>query len=131
MSINSHKKFKSVSTTIINPTTSLFTIWHKRLSIAFFVFLLLGAGATELCANKLRVGVLKFGTVNWELNVIQHHGYARQEGVELEIVKLASKNATAVALQSGSVDMIVTDWVWVSRQRAEGCLLYTSPSPRD
>ena len=64
--------------------------------------------------------MLKFGTVNWELNVIQHHGYARQEGVELEIVKLASKNATAVALQSGSVDMIVTDWVWVSRQRAEG-----------
>ena len=75
------------------------------------ILLLLGSGATELWAKKLRVGVLKFGTVNWELNVIEHHGFAKTEGVELEVVKLASKNASAVALQSGSVDMIVTDWV--------------------
>ena len=39
---------------------------------------------------------------------------------DLEIVELASKNAAAVALQGGAVDMIVTDWFWVSRQRNEG-----------
>ena len=104
-------------------STTFFTRFFfslKRWSIVFMILLLLGGGATELWAKKLQVGVLKFGTVNWELNVIEHHGFAKAEGVELEVVKLASKNATAVALQSGSVDMIVTDWVWVSRQRADG-----------
>lgn len=68
----------------------------------------------------IRVGVLQYGTVNWELDVIQHHGLAEKEGVALEVVPLASKNATAVALQGGRVDVIVTDWIWVSRQRANG-----------
>ena len=102
----------------ILPLPSFFFL--KRLGILLMTILLIGGGASEILAEKLRVGVLKFGTVNWELNVIQHHGFAKSEGVELEVVKLATKNATAVALQSGSVDMIVTDWVWVSRQRAEG-----------
>jgi len=88
--------------------------------LTLLTLLLFGLGTTDLWAKKLRVGVLKFGTVNWEFNVIEHHGFAKAEGVDLEVVKLASKNATAVALQSGDVDMIVTDWVWVSRQRAEG-----------
>ena len=109
-----------IRTIIINPIISLPFFWMKRWNSALVVLLLLCISVTELQAKKLRVGVLKFGTVNWELNVIQHHGFDKQEGVELEVVKLASKNATAVALQSGSVNMIVTDWVWVSRQRAEG-----------
>jgi NitT/TauT family transport system substrate-binding protein len=69
---------------------------------------------------KVRVGVLKFGTVNWALSVIKEQGLDQAEGVELEVVPLANKNATNVALQGGAVDMIVTDWIWVSRQRAEG-----------
>ena len=71
-------------------------------------------------AEPIKVAVLKFGTVNWELDVIERHGLDRDHGVDLEILPLASKNATAVALQAGDADMIVTDWVWVSRQRAEG-----------
>lgn len=67
----------------------------------------------------VRVGVLKFGTVNWDLDVIQRHGFARGRGVDLQITELGSKNATAVALQGGAVDVIVTDWIWVSRQRSE------------
>ncbi len=83
---------------------------------------LTGPGSFGKCAEaaSLRVGVLKFGTVNWELEVIKRHGLDRAEGMELEVLGLASKNATSVALQAGEVDMIVTDWVWVSRQRAEG-----------
>lgn len=71
-------------------------------------------------ATTIRIGVLKFGTVNWELNVIQHRGLDKAEGIELEVVEFASKQATTVALQGGAVDMIVTDWIWVSRQRGEG-----------
>ncbi len=71
-------------------------------------------------AGKVRVGVLSFGTVNWELDVVRHHGLARKEGVDLEVVKLSGKIATAVALQGGAVDAIVTDWLWVSRLRHAG-----------
>ena len=104
--------------TITPPLTSYSLL--KRWGILLMTVLIIISETSDVWAKKLRVGVLKFGTVNWELNVIQHHDLAKSEGVELEVVKLASKNATAVALQSGSVDMIVTDWVWVSRQRAEG-----------
>ncbi len=68
----------------------------------------------------IRVGTLKFGTVNWELDVIQTHELDKKNGVKLELVPLASKNAAAVALQGGAVDVIVTDWFWVSRQRHKG-----------
>ena len=68
----------------------------------------------------VRVGVLQYGTVNWELDVVKHHMLDKKEGVNIEVVPLASKNATAVALQGGAVDVIVTDWIWVSRQRASG-----------
>ncbi len=71
-------------------------------------------------AGEIRLGVLKFGTVNWELDAMVHNGFAAAEGVDLTIVALANKLATSVALQSGDVDMIVTDWIWVSRQRAAG-----------
>jgi NitT/TauT family transport system substrate-binding protein len=86
---------------------------------------LVAAGSFAFCAGaaqgaSLKVGVLKFGTVNWELNVVKRHGLDQSEGVALEVLGLASKNATSVALQAGGVDIIVTDWVWVSRQRAEG-----------
>jgi NitT/TauT family transport system substrate-binding protein len=70
--------------------------------------------------GTVRVGVLEFGTVNWELDTMLHHGLAEAEGVDLEVVTLANNDATKVALQSGAVDMIVTDWPWVSRQRADG-----------
>ena len=44
----------------------------------------------------------------------------KDNDLDIEIVELASKNAAAVALQGGAVDLIVTDWFWVSRQRNEG-----------
>jgi NitT/TauT family transport system substrate-binding protein len=70
--------------------------------------------------QPVRVGVLKFGTVSWELDVMQTHGLAAREGAEPRVVALASPGATAVALQGGAVDLIVSDWIWVSRQRAQG-----------
>jgi NitT/TauT family transport system substrate-binding protein len=70
--------------------------------------------------NLVRVGVLQFGTVNWELDVIQTHGLAAREGVDLQVIPLASKSATNVAVQGGAADIIVSDWIWVSRQRAAG-----------
>ncbi len=71
-------------------------------------------------ANMVRVAALEFGTGSWELDVIKHHGLDREQGFELDVVKLAGKQATMVALQAGAVDVAITDWIWVSRQRSEG-----------
>jgi len=76
--------------------------------------------APAAAAETVRVGVLKFGTVNWELSTIQRHGLDAQHGFALDVLELAGDQATKVALQAGEVDMIVSDWLWVSRQRTEG-----------
>ncbi len=68
----------------------------------------------------VRVGVLQYGTVSWELEVMQRAGLPAREGFVLEVVPLALNDATNVALQGGAVDVIVNDWIWVSRQRHEG-----------
>jgi NitT/TauT family transport system substrate-binding protein len=75
--------------------------------------------AQAVAAPEVRVGTLKFGTVNWELGVIQD-GIDRKHGFTLKPVVLADKDATSVALLSGDVDAIVPDWIWVAKQRSLG-----------
>jgi len=78
-------------------------------------------------SEPLRVAVLKFGTVNWELDVIRHHGLDKQEGIQLDIIELASTQAAKVALQAESADLIVTDWLWVSAARHRGADFVYAP----
>ena len=68
----------------------------------------------------IRVGVLRFGTVAWEVDVIRHHALDTAANIAIEPTELATAQATQVALQSGQVDMIVVDWLWVARQRGAG-----------
>ena len=84
------------------------------------VVAMLAATSAAASGHDVRVGVLKFGTVHWELDVIETHRLDEAHGIDLQIVELGSKRATSVALQGGAADLIVTDWIWVSRQRAEG-----------
>ena len=78
-------------------------------------------------APKVRVGVLKFGTVNWELDTIQHNGFDAANGIEVDVVYFAGEDATNVAMLAGDLDVIVSDWLWVSRQRSEGEDLTLAP----
>ncbi len=78
-------------------------------------------------SNKVKIAVLKFGTVSWALDTIQANGLDKAEGIELDIVPLASTQATTVGLQGGSVDVIATDWLWVSRERSSGADFTFSP----
>ncbi|WP_210725559.1 ABC transporter substrate-binding protein [Candidatus Colwellia aromaticivorans] len=66
---------------------------------------------------KVRVGVLKYGTVNWEIAVIKHYQLDKKYNFNLQVMPLSNKNASAVALQSKAVDIILSDWLWVNRQR--------------
>ena len=80
----------------------------------------LGGLSKWAVAGEVRVAALKFGSVSWELDVMEHHDLAQQHGFSLEIVELASNNALNVSLQGGRVDIVVGDWIWVSRQRDAG-----------
>ncbi len=71
-------------------------------------------------AEPLKVGSLKFGTVNWLLDTIAGEKADIREGVTFERLELASNQALTVALQAGAVDLIVSDWLWAMRQRAQG-----------
>lgn len=68
----------------------------------------------------LKASVLKFGTVNWELNTIEHHGFDAANGFDLKVQGVAGGSAAKVAFQGGEADVIVSDWLWVARQRAAG-----------
>lgn len=78
-------------------------------------------------AQKIRIGVLKFGTVSWELDTLKHHGFDAANGIDLEVVYFAGEDASNVALQAGAIDVIVSDWLWVSRLRSEGEDLTLAP----
>jgi NitT/TauT family transport system substrate-binding protein len=73
-----------------------------------------------LARSSLRAAVLKFGTVNWLLDVIKANKLDSHEDFALEITELASNSATQVALLGGEADLMVSDWFWVMRQRALG-----------
>ncbi len=86
---------------------------------AFFISLCLLFSCSCYAAEKtvIRIGVQAFGTVDWELAALQDNP---QADFQLEIQHLANAEAGKIALQSGAVDMIVSDWIWVSRLRATG-----------
>ncbi|WP_448187358.1 ABC transporter substrate-binding protein [Azospirillum sp. sgz301742] len=93
----------------------------RRLAAAAFA-LLASLSAPAMAAERptLTVGVLKFGTASWELDTIRHNKFDEAAGFTLKLVELASNQATQVALQAKGVDMILSDWLWVARQRAAG-----------
>lgn len=78
------------------------------------------SASSTYAAEVVRVGALKFGTVNWELNSIAANGFEKSNGVAVEVTYFAGEDASAIAFQAGQVDVIVTDWLEVARLRAEG-----------
>lgn len=86
-------------------------------SIVLCFLLSFNADAVVDVVPEVRVGVLKYGTVNWEIDVIKHYQLDKKYQFELKVTSLSSKNASAVALQSDAVDIILSDWLWVNRQR--------------
>jgi NitT/TauT family transport system substrate-binding protein len=78
-------------------------------------------------AGTLRLAIQKTGTVAWELDVMRAHGLDRKAGLTIKTLALASPEAGKIALRGGSADVIVADWLWVSRERALGAKLEFYP----
>ncbi|WP_029353955.1 ABC transporter substrate-binding protein [Bosea sp. 117] len=99
--------------------------------------LLLGAGATAALAMtprslraaspSVRIGALKFGTLNWLVATIKGEGLDARENLAIESVDFASGQATTVALQAGDIDLIVSDWLWAMQRRNGGEMLRFAP----
>jgi NitT/TauT family transport system substrate-binding protein len=90
-----------------------------RIPVLLLVFLIL-SGPAWAETRAIRVGMLAFGTLGWELAVLRDEGLDKAQDLTIETMPLAGAEAGRIALQGGSVDLIVGDWIWVAQQRAQG-----------
>lgn len=100
---------------------------HRFLQIVFATLLALGLAAPA-AAEPLRLAIQKTGTTGWELAVVSAFKLDREAGLELSVAELASTDAGKIAIQGGSADIIVSDWLWVARERAQGAKLTFYPA---
>jgi NitT/TauT family transport system substrate-binding protein len=88
---------------------------------------LLVTAVPTLAGETLRIGSQTTGTFAWQLDVIRRHRLADSAGLDLKISEYASPDAGKLALNGGSVDLAVVDWLWVARARALGATLRFYP----
>ncbi len=88
----------------------------------FFIGLCLLVTGNSFAAEQtsIRIGVQASGTLEWELAALKDDPQVKSADFQLEIQHVANAEAGKIALQSGAVDMIVSDWIWVSSLRATG-----------
>lgn len=92
-----------------------------------FMRSLMGAAAALALASAalaedatLRIATQVSGTVNWELTTIAAQGFDKANGFTMAVQDVAAGPAAQVAFQGDQADVIVSDWLWVARMRAEG-----------
>ena len=107
-------------------------LWASRVSVLCLVAslvacLVASSAASAVAADRIRIAAQKTGTLAWELDIIRTYGLDKQAGLDIQVVELASTEAGRIALASGSADMIVSDWLWVARERSLGTKLVYYP----
>jgi NitT/TauT family transport system substrate-binding protein len=88
------------------------------------------AAANATAADRVRLAVQKTGTLTWEVDVIKAHGIDRELHLAIETMELTSAEAGKVALEGGAADVMLSDWLWVARERSlgDGLVFYPSSS---
>ncbi|OCK53593.1 ABC transporter substrate-binding protein [Bradyrhizobium sp. LMTR 3] len=99
--------------------------WPLRLCLAALALVIAAIPASA--ADTLRVGFQSTGTFAWVLDVIRRHGLAEGAGLDIRVSEFASPDAGKLALNGGSVDIAISDWLWVARERALGSKLLFYP----
>lgn len=95
------------------------------LCLAFLVSI--ASVTTASATDRIRIAAQKTGTLAWELEIIKAHSLDKKTDLDIQVVELASTEAGKIALRSGSADLIVSDWLWVARERALGDRLVFYP----
>ena len=93
---------------------------------AFFILIILLLSKNSF-SDEIRVAVLKYGSVNWELDVISHHNLDTKYNIKIKKLLMTNKDAAAIAFLAKAVDIFVSDWVWVNKQRNKGSLFSFTP----
>jgi NitT/TauT family transport system substrate-binding protein len=101
----------------------------RSFSLLLFVAAVFAAGPSDQAAatETVRLAAQKTGTFAWELDVIRTHGLDKKADLAIVVSELASPEAGKIALRGGSADIIISDWLWVSRERALGAKLKFHP----
>ncbi|BBB30443.1 ABC transporter substrate-binding protein [Neptunomonas japonica] len=76
---------------------------------------------------KLKVTVIAWGTVNWELQHIKQRQLDHKNGYDLVIDRVASLSAARIAITADNTDFIVSDWLWASERNHKGANLRFIP----
>jgi NitT/TauT family transport system substrate-binding protein len=90
----------------------------------------LAVATSATAKDRIRLAVQRTGTLAWELDVIRAHGLDRKLDLAIETIELASTEAGKIALKGGSADLMLSDWLWVARERSlgDGLVFYPSSS---
>ncbi|WP_411726763.1 ABC transporter substrate-binding protein [Methyloglobulus sp.] len=88
--------------------------------VLLLAFCLIAINSFASDKTTIRIGVQATGTLTWELAVLQGENQAKDLAFQIETHPVATTEAGKIALQSGAVDIIVSDWIWVSRLRSTG-----------
>jgi NitT/TauT family transport system substrate-binding protein len=91
------------------------------------VALLASAATNAKTADRVRIAVQKTGTLAWELDIVRAYGLDKKAGLDIQTTELASTEAGKIALKGGSADIILSDWLWVARERGFGDTLTFHP----
>lgn len=87
---------------------------------AFLGAMVLVTASPAHAAPAIRVAAQKTGTFAWELDVIASRGLDKAAEITIETAEFASPQAAELALLAGQVDIIISDWLYVSRTRSLG-----------
>jgi NitT/TauT family transport system substrate-binding protein len=104
--------------------------WIRRRLILVALFYLAAAlffNSKAGAADRFRIAAQKTGTLVWELTIAAEHGLDREAGLDIAVAEVASPEAAKIALMGGSADIILSDWLWVARQRNLGRRLVFFP----
>jgi NitT/TauT family transport system substrate-binding protein len=100
----------------------------RMLGFSLAGIITLAAQTSAMAEDRIRLAVQRTGTLAWELDVIRAHGLDRKFDLAIETVELASTEAGKIALKGGSADLMLSDWLWVARERSLGDNLVFYPS---
>lgn len=85
------------------------------------------ASSAALAADKLRLAIQSTGTFAWELATARAYGLDKEANLDFETTELSTTEAGKIALVGGGADMILSDWLWVARERSLGTALVYYP----
>lgn len=95
--------------------------------VAAMVMAWTGLSAFSPPAKTVKLALQEGGTASWEIAAMEALSLTEINKVKLKIRPVADSKAGQVALQSGEVNIILSDFVWTSLQRHQGADFTTVP----